>query len=144
RLSFMGRSATAHDAGGGPVRLTNDRTSGGADASGPYPLGTTTVTFNALDSSGNRSTCLSRVTVQDTQAPTLGVYADATVLWPPNHEMVPVRLGWTVQDRCDARPLVEVVSVSSSEPDDAPGTGDGETTGDIAGVQIGAPDGEIL
>jgi hypothetical protein len=36
------------------------------------------------------------------------------------------------------------VSVSSSEPDDAPGDGDGSTTGDMAGAEADTPDTGIL
>jgi hypothetical protein len=137
-------SATAHDACGGPVVLVNDRTPGGGDASGVYPLGVTPVAFSALDGSGNRGTCVSRVTVRDTQEPTLTVYADPATLWPPNHELRPVRVRWVSQDRCDPAARVELVSVTSNEPDDAPGALDGETTGDSASVEPGTPDADVL
>src|SRR5207247_6101411 len=39
---------------------------------------------------------------------------------------------------------VKLHEVVSSEPDDAPGMGDGETAGDIAGADSGAADSEIL
>lgn len=38
---------------------------------GSYPLGTTAVTYSAIDLSGNRATCSTTVTVQDTVAPTI-------------------------------------------------------------------------
>jgi uncharacterized repeat protein (TIGR01451 family) len=44
-----------------------------------FPLGVTTVTNTATDSSGNVSTCTFTVTVQDTQAPTLTCPPDITV-----------------------------------------------------------------
>lgn len=39
------------------VTITNSYTSGGADASGIYPTGTTTVTYTATDSNGYETTC---------------------------------------------------------------------------------------
>jgi hypothetical protein len=137
-------TATAHDACSGALNPSNDRTPGGSDASGQYPLGTTAVTFTATDGSGHQSSCVSQVKVRDTQEPVLNVYTDTATLWPPNHEMIPVHLQWTVQDRCDAAARVELMSVTSSEPDDAPGVGDGETTGDIAEIQPGQPDADVI
>jgi hypothetical protein len=136
--------ATAYDACSGTLAPGNDRTPGGGDASGQYLLGTTAVTFTATDGSGHQSTCVTQVTVHDTQAPVLNLYADAATLWPPNHEMIPVHLQWTVQDRCDATARVELSSATSSEPDDAPGVGDGETIGDIADLLPGQPDANVI
>jgi hypothetical protein len=102
------------------------------------------VTFTATDASGNVATCATSVTVRDTTAPTLTLAVDPNVLWPPNHRLVPVRVGWQVSDRCDPSAPVRLVSVSSSEPDDAPGDGDGSTTGDMAGAEAGTPDTGIL
>ncbi|MCP4121575.1 MAG: HYR domain-containing protein [Bacteroidetes bacterium] len=52
----------------GPVGLTNDY-NGSADASGFYPVGTTTVTWTATDASGNTDTCTQDITVTDDEAP---------------------------------------------------------------------------
>lgn len=41
-----------------------------ADASGTYPLGTTTVTFTATDGCGNFNSCTTTVTIEDQKAPT--------------------------------------------------------------------------
>ncbi|HPE82892.1 MAG TPA: DUF2341 domain-containing protein, partial [Aequorivita sp.] len=48
--------------------LTNDF-NGTADASGFYPIGTTTVIWTTTDASGNTATCTMSVTVNDTEAP---------------------------------------------------------------------------
>src|SRR5206468_12470353 len=104
---------------------------GGADASGPYPLGATPVTFTATDASGNVTSCSTSVIVRDTTPPSLTLTADQSALWPPNHRLVPVRIGWQVSDRCDPAATARLVSVESSEPDDAPGGGDGGTTDDV-------------
>ncbi|HET6279158.1 MAG TPA: hypothetical protein VFG08_10265, partial [Candidatus Polarisedimenticolia bacterium] len=60
-------------------------------------------------------------------------------LWPPNHRMVEVGIGWTAGDLCDAAPQVALTMVESSEPDDAPGDGDGATSGDIGAWTAGTP-----
>jgi hypothetical protein len=48
-----------------------------------------------------------------------------------------------VHDVCNPNPGVALVSVTSSEPDDAPGMGDGNTTGDIQSADLGTADGEV-
>jgi len=70
-------SATASDGCSPVVQLHNDRTSGGADASGTYPLGMTSVTFTATDASGNSTSCTTQITVRDTVPPVV------TVSWAP-------------------------------------------------------------
>ncbi len=57
--------------------VTNDFTNTD-DASGVYPLGTTTVTWTVTDSSGNVSACTMDVTVNDTELP-VAVCNDITV-----------------------------------------------------------------
>jgi hypothetical protein len=52
------------------VVIANDFNSGGADASGTYPIGTTVVTFTATDASGNSSTCQVTIIVEDHTTPT--------------------------------------------------------------------------
>jgi hypothetical protein len=113
------------------------------DAPASFPLGTTMVVWHAADMSGNTRTCNQSVSMVDTTPPMLTVMADSPFLWPPNHDLVPVHLVEQVRDSCDPNPMVTLVSVTSSEPDDAPGMGDGNTTGDIAGVELGTADGEV-
>jgi hypothetical protein len=43
-------------------------------------------------------------------------------------------------DVCDPAPALALVAVASSEPDDAPGAGDGNTKDDIQGAEIGTAD----
>ncbi len=130
--------ASAADACSPSVGLTNDRTSGGADGSGTYPLGQTAVHFTATDLSGNHATCGTSVMVQDTTPPRVSSGTTPSILWPPNHRMVDVGASVAATDTCST-PMVILTSVTSSEPDDAPGGGDGNTTGDIQGAQIGTP-----
>jgi hypothetical protein len=50
---------------------------------------------------------------------------------PPLHDYVTVRATVTVADAVDPAPTFSLVSVTSSEPDDAPGPWDGFTKNDI-------------
>ncbi len=118
--------------------VTNSFTAGGADASGTYPFGTTQVVLTAADASGNHASCSFPVLVRDTTPPLISSAVSPTVLWPPNHRMVDVGATVAATDTCST-PMVVLTSVTSSEPDDAPGGGDGNTTGDIQGAQIGTP-----
>ena len=137
-------AATARDQCSPTVVVTNDRTPGGADASDTYPLGSTSVTFTATDESGNVAACATTMAVRDTTKPTIAVHPQVPLLWPPDHRMVNVPVAWVANDVCDSDPAVVLESVSSSEPDDAVGNGDGATTGDIAGIDAGTPDTGIL
>jgi hypothetical protein len=108
------------------------------------PLGPHAITLKVTDRAGASGTATTAVTVADTHPPTLSVHAGPSVLWPPNHALVPVHLSLAAQDRCDPSPRAILVSVTSSEPDDAPGNGDGATTDDVQDVGAGAPDTDVL
>ena len=60
------------------VSITNDFNSGGANASGTYPVGITTVTFTATDSSGNTNTCSIDITVNG-PSPTITLNGNNTI-----------------------------------------------------------------
>jgi hypothetical protein len=109
----------------------------GHDAPAAFPLGTTPVTFTATDHAGNASACQAPVTVADTAAPTISVTLSRRTLWPPNHDLVPITAHVTAADGCGAAAF-ELLSVSSSEPED--GTGDGDTNADIQGAEPGTAD----
>jgi uncharacterized protein len=70
-------------------------------------------------------------TLCDPHPPTLTVAAAPGLLWPPNHKLASVEVVVTVSDDTDPHPTVGLVSVTSSELDDARGTADGRTSGDI-------------
>jgi hypothetical protein len=113
----------------------------GATLSVILPLGTHAVTLKVTDGSGASDTAAISVSVVDTTPPSLTVHADATTLWPPNHEMTSVGVRWVASDTCDPTHVaVQLVSVVSSEPDDAAGNDDGATMGDIDGADLGTPD----
>jgi hypothetical protein len=105
-----------------------------------FPLGTTTVTFTATDDSGNSASAMMQVTVVDTTPPEISVAVTPDTLWPPNHKMVNIDASVTASDICDADPVIVLASITSDEPDDADGIGDGETTGDIQSANLGTED----
>jgi len=114
-------------------------------ASGPaptvsLPLGTSGVHLTVSQNGVTRVAADTSVTVRDTTPPDLAASASPSLLWPPNHRMVEVEASVAVRDVCDPHPDLVLASVASSEPDDAPGTGDGRTTGDIQGALLGTPD----
>lgn len=56
------------------------------------------------------------------------------ILWPANHKYVDVTTTVFVSDNFDPNPTVTLVSVTSNEPDDAIGNGDGNTIDDVVVV----------
>lgn len=103
-----------------------------------------TVTLTAYDvNSGSRDSDHATVTIDDTLPP-VGGGEDAilAILWPPDHRYVcfePAQgaLAAAFTDACSGVVSWTVVSCTSSEPDDAPGLGDGRTRKDC----LVAPDG---
>jgi hypothetical protein len=112
------------------------------DAPAFLPLGKTAVTFTARDHRANTAACDSVVRVRDTQPPQVTLALSHQELWPPNHRLVPVTATVQVTDRCDPSASFQLLSVTSNEPDD--GQGDGDTSGDIQGVEPGTPDTSFL
>jgi probable HAF family extracellular repeat protein len=70
----------------------------------------------------------------DTTPPELSVSVSPSVLWPPNHKYVTVQANVTATDDSGVDPTVELISVTSNEPDNALGDDDGNTTNDILNV----------
>lgn len=66
----------------------------------------------------------------DGTGPALDVTLDRTLLWPPNHKYVTVTATVSATDTSGTADW-KLVSVTSSEPDDAPGSHDGNTLDDI-------------
>lgn len=94
-----------------------------------FPTGTTTVTWNASDVSGNRNTDDQLVTIVDTTPPTLSLDVSPATLWPPNHKLVTIVPTVSGTDACDGNPVIRLVSITSNEP--ANTKGDGNTDKDI-------------
>ena len=103
-----------------------------------YPLGVTTVTFTATDDAGNSASCTTTVTVIDTTPPEMLLSDEQIVLWPPNHKYHTIEIAEccviSVTDICDADVDIDdvvITSVSSDEPENVQGEGDGNTVDDI-------------
>jgi hypothetical protein len=75
---------------------------------------------------------------------TVNVAVDPPRLWPPNHRMVDVHITVTLDGGCSPAcptpPSIVLTSVTSDEPDDVVGGGDGNTVNDIQGAGIGSAD----
>jgi len=102
-----------------------------------YPLGSTVVTFTATDDAGNSASCTTTVTVIDTTPSEITPSDEQIVLWPPNHKYHTVEIAdcvISVTDICDAGLDIDdivITSVSSDEPENVKGEGDGNTMDDI-------------
>lgn len=112
-------------------------------AMGEFPVGKTIVTLTVTftdEATGEQTLAVdtAEIAVGDPTPPVLLGTADPDVLWPPNHKLVDVHVDLLIFDACDASPEVELVSISSNEPDD--GTGDGHTDDDIQGAEVGTDD----
>lgn len=80
--------------------------------------------------------------VRDRTPPVLRLAADPAQLWPPNHRLVPVTVKVGVEDDHDPQPVVTLVSVQSNEADN--GLGDGDTSHDVQGADVGTDDRDLL
>jgi DNA-binding beta-propeller fold protein YncE len=126
--------ATVSDAALGAA-ITNDNCPGvsvtrsGVPGGNLFPVGSTIITYTAKDMAGNIGTATQTVTVVDNTLPTItNASASPSVLWPPNHKMVPVAVAVSALDNCDLNPACRIISVSSNEPEN--GLGDGDTAPD--------------
>ncbi|MGZ5033481.1 MAG: DUF7948 domain-containing protein [Usitatibacter sp.] len=100
----------------------------GATATVDLPLGVTTATLTVSDGRASASDTM-QVTVRDTAAPKIAAAtASPSVLWPPNHKMIPVAVSVSASDRCDPAVRCRIESVASNEPEN--GQGDGDTSPD--------------
>ena len=107
------------------------------------PPGSRTVGLTVTDRFGESDSAVLAPVAQDTEGPALSLTAVPSRLWPPNHKRVHVRVGWTAADACDPAPVVTLLGVTSSEPDDAPGPSDGSTVGDIFDAAPGTSDHDL-
>jgi hypothetical protein len=106
-----------------------------ASPSGVFPIGITMATLTVGDGRGGFGTCDVLVTVQDTTPPEVMCTSSVAALWPPNHTMRTIVLYVTGVDLVSdpAEFVLQSVTIRSNEPDDAPGKGDGATSGDVDG-----------
>ena len=119
-------SASAYDVVDGTMPATCVPASGTT-----FPIRTTAVTCSLTDPHGNTLSGQFNVTVQDTTPPDItALFASPSVLWPANHQMVPVVLSARTADLGDASPACAITSIASSEPANA--TGDGNSAADMS------------
>ncbi len=105
-------TATAVDLVDGPVAVSYSHAPGSV-----FPLGDTVVTVTASDAAGNGALGSFTVSVRDTTAPTFTrLSASPDTLWPPDHDMVRVRIRARVTDAVDPAPKTRIIAVASNEP----------------------------
>jgi streptogramin lyase len=115
------------DPDGDPITLTQV-------PPGPYSIGSRDVMLEVSD--GELSdTCTAPVTVRDCEPPV--ITSSQVELWPPNHKLQSFTLSScaTAVDTCqgpiDIDAAGTITAIYSDEPEDAKGSGDGNTSGDI-------------
>ncbi len=103
---------------------------------GVFPIGSTTATVTVTDGRGGMDVDSVTITVVDRMPPDVECSLDTTALWPPDHNMVNVTVTVEASDTCATPGQLALVSarVSSDEPDDANGLGDGSTAGDTVNL----------
>jgi hypothetical protein len=111
----------------------------GEDLQTVLPIGESDITLKVTDTVGVYNTAELRVNVIDSTPPQLSLAPAPGTLWPPNHRMVNVAVPVSATDACSSA-SVTLDSITSSEPDDAPGGSDGNTSQDIQGATAGTPD----
>ncbi len=118
----------SYDPGGAPLTLT-------LSPEGPYPVGVTNVVLT-VDNGTNSSSCGAVITVTDNTSPVV-TFNDTLFLWPPNHKYQSLSIDQIVSgisDNCDSGLTIDdivITHVTSDEPENDPGEGDGNTTEDI-------------
>lgn len=101
----------------------------------PYPVGTTTITWTATDTSGNTAQCTQTISVVDTEKPVVTSSVSVGVL-VNDHTMRNVGFSESATDNCSGNLTNSAtIEIYSSEPEQAPtGTGgDGTTSPDARG-----------
>jgi Tol biopolymer transport system component len=107
--------------GGEPVTIPDLNVSAGDTR---FPVGEHTVRLQVSDGINEPVTDSVSVEVADTTAPSLSPVPSVTILWPPNHKLIPVTI-WANTFDNGGGDIVLSVTVQSSEPADA--IGDGNT-----------------
>jgi len=98
---------------------------------------TMAVSVEVTDGATNCSNSATQeITVEDTEAPVITATANLITLWPPNHQYVAINISQcvaAVTDNCATLSPNNVIitQVTSDEPEDAKGGGDGNTKNDM-------------
>jgi hypothetical protein len=124
----------------------------GAVVTVTVPDGAHAIVLTVEDGKGGTDTDGVTVTVSDTTDPEVSAAsASPSVLWPPNHRMVPVTISVEALDLCDESLDFAIVAVTSDEPVNGTGDGDAgpdwEVTGpltlDLRAERAGGGDGRV-
>ena len=87
-------------------------------------LGTHPIVISVSNTNGAVGTCSSSAAVVDTTPPVItSASASPSVLWPPNHKMVPITLSVTATDLCSSTVTTSIKTVTSNETISKPGKG---------------------
>jgi hypothetical protein len=105
---------------------------------GLFQLGTNTVVISVSDGIGAPVGCTVIVTIVDTTPPVItSASVTPTVLWPPNHKMIPIQVSATATDICGSVE-VKIKSIGSNQSPNAKGSGkksdDWRVTGDLSAL----------
>jgi hypothetical protein len=103
---------------------------------GMYQLGTNIVSVSVSDGIDSAVTCTTFVVVVDTTPPTIiSTSLNKTVLWPPNHKLIPIQVSITATDICGTV-TTKIKSISSNQGVLAKGSGnkspDWKITGNLS------------
>lgn len=104
----------------------------------PLDFGEHAITLQVTDSVGQTDWTEIFILVEDTTPPTLRLAVTPSMIWPPNHRMVPIHAVAEATDVCDPEPVVLLVDVTSNE--DPNGHGSGHTSPDIEDADLGTAD----
>jgi hypothetical protein len=110
-------TATATDNCGSPT--VSASRSDGQPLPSPYPIGTTTILWSAVDAGSNTATDTQTVTVSPAPLNT-SLTAAPSRLWPPNHQLVPVTIAAATTGGCGAMTCA-ITGVTSNQPVFGPG-----------------------
>lgn len=99
-------------------------------------VGTQSVQLTVADPYLETDSCQANVVVRDVTAPVISqVVADPSILWAPNHKMVPVTVSVNATDNCGAAQgaTCRIINVSSNELLNGKGDGNTNTDWEITG-----------
>jgi len=113
--TVIASGSAAPPAGGDPV---SNAALTGTGGTAPFELGLNVLVI-AVNDDVNPEEVSETVTVEvsDTEAPTLAPAASKTMLWPPNHKLIPITIMANAEDNSGG-PVTLDVQVTSNEPDE--------------------------
>ncbi|MDQ0920837.1 hypothetical protein QFZ78_007097 [Paenibacillus sp. V4I5] len=104
--------------------------------------GSHTISYWSVDKAGNVESPHTAIVQVDKTVPTFNVVLDKPVLWPANHQMITVSASVYANDSHSGIASILLTSITSNESDN--GSGDGNSSTDIQGAEIGNLDTEFM